>query len=484
MKVVYVREPTEEELEKTLKWSATTEKVLQAIKSKGSISPAELQQATGYQLNTIYAQLSILRRMGLIEDDHSVVKLMPEVRQIAKAYLIENVQFIYELALAELELESFDVKFTIANSLREFILSGPFDIDTLVKRLAYFKTVGDKVTDYYRLTRYNRTHSVNQYLTHWIYPYKGKFHPQMIRALLNILELKENETVLDPFIGSGTTAVEAQLLGINCVGIDISPLCVLQSKVKTESVHVVEEIKCLREEAVSSFKSSYRSRTLFSGQNERDYSDFLASVKDERVRNFFLMAKLVAISDKERRRRDIVESFIKNLNLMILSVEDYVNVMNELRLKLGKVDLRLGDARSLPLDDESVQGIITSPPYSIALDYIANDAHAFKAMGYDLEKMRDEFIGVKGKGEARIRMYNEDMIKSFSEMHRVLEKGRYCAIVIGDATYQGHKIKTIDFTIEQCEKLGFTLIHNINKIIYGLYNVIQTDNTLIFRKDR
>ncbi len=40
----------------------------------------------------------------------------------------------------------------------------------------------------------------------------------MIRALLNIINIKEGDTVLDPFIGSGTTALEAQLLGINCVG--------------------------------------------------------------------------------------------------------------------------------------------------------------------------------------------------------------------------------------------------------------------------
>ena len=483
MKVTFVREPTEEEIARTLKWSATTKRVLQVVKSKGSIASKELQQTTGYKPSTIYAQISILRRMGLIEDDRSMVKLAPEICQTIKADLIDNVQFIYELALAELELEAFDAKFAVANSLREFVLSGLPNADILVRRLGYFKTIGERVTDYYRLTRYNRTHSVNQYLTHWIYPYKGKFHPQMIRALINVLKLKENETVLDPFIGSGTTAVEAQLLGINCVGIDISPLCILQSKVKTESIYGIDEIKRLKNEAISSFTTSNRLQTLFSGHNVRSYDDFLTSIEDERVRNFFLMAKLVAISDKERRRRDLVESFVKNLNLMVLSIEDYVTAMKELGLDLGNVDIHLGDARHLSLEEESVQGIITSPPYSIALDYIANDAHAFRAMGYDLEKMRNEFIGVKGKGELRIRMYNEDIVKSFAEMHRVLKKGRYCAIVIGDATYEGRKIRTIDFTIEQCEKLGFTLIHNINKIIYGLYNVMQTDNTLIFRKD-
>ena len=408
-----------------------------------------------------------------------------EIESEWSAQLIENVQFIYELALAELELEAFGVDFKLTNSLRGFVLRNIPNVDTLVRRLAYFKTIGHRTTDYYRLTRYNQTRSVNQYLTHWIYPYKGKFHPQMIRALLNILKLEANETVLDPFIGSGTSAVEAQLLNINCIGIDVSPLCILQSRVKTESIYVVDEIKRLREEAIASFKSSNHADTLVSKENvAKDYNGFLNSINDERVRNFYLMAKLVAVSDRARRGRDIVHSFIKNLELMISSVDDYERAVRELNLQLGKVDMREGDARHLFLEDDSVEGIITSPPYSIALDYVANDAHAFEAMGYDLDKIRDEFVGVRGMGGNRIKLYNEDIAKSFHEMHRVLKKGRCCAIVVGNATYQKHEVKTIEFTIEQCKKLGFTLMNNINKIIYGLYNVMQTDNTLIFRKER
>ena len=397
------------------------------------------------------------------------------------AELIENVQFIYELALAELELEAFGVDFAVRNSLREFALKNPSNVDLLARRLAYFRTVGDKITDYYRLTRYTRRRSVNQYLTHWIYPYKGKFHPQMIRALLNILKLKEKETVLDPFIGSGTTAVEAQLLGINCIGRDISPLCVLQSKVKTESVQAIDKIKEHKEKATTSFKRS--NTPLADEEPNKSYNEFLNSINDERVRNFYLMAKLVAVSDSTRRRRDIVRSFDKNLALMTASVEDYGKAREELNLQLGSVDISQGDARQLPLEDSSVQGIVTSPPYSIALDYVANDAHALEAMNCDPDKMREKFVGVRGKGETRIELYNTDMRRSFQEMHRVLEEGRYCSIVIGNATYQQRKIRTIEFTIEECEKLGFTMVKNINKIIYGLYNVMQTDNTLIFRKD-
>ncbi|MCL0093265.1 site-specific DNA-methyltransferase, partial [Dehalococcoidia bacterium] len=157
---------------------------------------------------------------------------LPEDKQLV---LLDNVQFIYELALAQLELQFLDVRFEVTNGLREFRLVETQDEEKLRKKLAYFKLIKGKYTDYFRIIQKNRTRSVNQYLTHWIYPYKGKFHPQMIRALLNIIGLEQGNTALDPFIGSGTTAVEAQLLGINCVGIDISPLCVLQSKVKVEA---------------------------------------------------------------------------------------------------------------------------------------------------------------------------------------------------------------------------------------------------------
>ncbi|MEJ5304903.1 MAG: DNA methyltransferase, partial [Ignavibacteria bacterium] len=140
--------------------------------------------------------------------------------------LLDNVQFIYELSLAELELKSFGADFEITNGLREFKILNKNDelINLIKKRSAYFKLVFGELTDYFFIIQKNRTKSVNQYLTHWIYPYKGKFHPQMIRALINIIGLQSGDLLCDPFSGSGTTALEAQLLGVNFYGIDISPL--------------------------------------------------------------------------------------------------------------------------------------------------------------------------------------------------------------------------------------------------------------------
>jgi len=392
------------------------------------------------------------------------------------AELFPNVQFIYELALAELELEALGAKYEVTNGLRIFKLWGHPDAGHLRRRVAYFQKINDAYTDYYYITRKNRMRSVNQYLTHWIYPYKGKFHPQMIRALFNIIGLQPGDTVLDPFIGSGTTAVEAQLLGVNCIGYDISPLCVIQSRVKTLAYPFCEEIELRKREVLAHTLPAFMVRDADS------LSQYTRSIQEERVKEFFLLAELLGRSDEARRGRDFLGSVAKNVDRMLWSLKDQRAVFKELQLPPGKVNIEQADARKLPLKNESVDGIITSPPYSIALDYVENDEHALRALGIDPRSVRDNFVGVRGRGAERLALYTEDMKQSYREMYRVLKPGRFCVIIIGNASFGGEEVKTVEFTIDYCENLGFKLVKNIHKIIFGLYNVMQSEKILIFQK--
>jgi len=83
--------------------------------------------------------------------------------------------------------------------------------------------------------------------------------------------------------------------------------------------------------------------------------------------------------------------------------------------------------------------------------------------------MRNDFIGVRENGKNKIELYNEGMKKSYMEMYRVLKPNKYAVIVISNATYQSKEIKTVEFTIDYMNNIGFSLKKNINKIIFGLY---------------
>ena len=77
----------------------------------------------------------------------------------------------------------------------------------------------------------------SRYLTHKIHKFAGKFIPELPRwAISHYLSGRPREYVVDPFVGSGTTLVEASLLGVSSIGLDVDPLARLIAKVKTTPI--------------------------------------------------------------------------------------------------------------------------------------------------------------------------------------------------------------------------------------------------------
>ena len=69
-------------------------------------------------------------------------------------------------------------------------------------------------------------------LTHYLFRYPAKFHPPVARKLIEEFS-DRGELILDPFCGSGTLLVEAVQSGRNSIGLDIDPVAVFASRVKT-----------------------------------------------------------------------------------------------------------------------------------------------------------------------------------------------------------------------------------------------------------
>lgn len=399
-----------------------------------------------------------------------------------KVKLQRNVQFLYEEHLAQIELRAFgcDSYQRDLDNPWEFTAHLNGKATSVRERSAYVGSVDDELTVYEQLIKpayqggkYNRTRSVNQYLTHWIYPYRGKFHPQMVRALLNILQVKSGSMVVEPFLGSGTTAVEASLLGAHCTGVDRSPVCVLLTRVKTQSYLAVDAIRA-------------RVRDLQANPNLDSEAVNPLEEQDSRVGDFLQVAKLVTSSDVARRGRERDAAFQKNIAAMLESVEAYAKAVHDFGLSPGNVLAVEGDARNLEsagIRPDSADAIVTSPPYSLALDYVKNDEHALTDLGVNLTQLREEMIGVRGKGkERKHNAYNADMQVVFTEVARILKPGAAAAFVIGDATMGGSEVTTTREMVEWAESSGLLLERDIPKIVFGLYNVMQDEHILIFRK--
>jgi tRNA G10 N-methylase Trm11 len=416
------------------------------------------------------------------------------------AELDPKIQFVYEIAFAKRELLSLynNVEIKLDDTIK-FELKSPIDEllqISLLKRLAYFQNIGERNTEYFNIISKNKTKSDNQYLTHWFYPYKGKYHPRLIRSIFNILKLNFGQTILDPFLGSGTTTLEAHLFGLNSIGFDISPICIIISKVKVTCGEIAEQLPLYSKNAIKAMKNdfiankniSYTNTKLINQDDDNYYKKFLDSIKDERIKNFYLLGQLIFASDRGRRNRQF-DSFEKNLNRMIESALDLAKVEKEFQInnnpkerRLGKTQIEIGDARSLNLNDESIDAIITSPPYSIALNYMENDKYALRELEVNKKELSNLCIGVKGTGKNKCELYEKDMKQSYNEMYRVLKNKMYCVVVIGDSKVDGIATKTVEKAIDHCQSIGFILKDNIPKKIFGLYNTISDEKVLFFQK--
>ena len=85
-----------------------------------------------------------------------------------------------------------------------------------------------------RLT-FNNSNKSQQYASHDFFRYFGKLPPVVVQHILKKC-IPENGIFLDLMCGSGTSLVECKLMGIESVGVDVNPLSILVSKVKTTPI--------------------------------------------------------------------------------------------------------------------------------------------------------------------------------------------------------------------------------------------------------
>ena len=402
---------------------------------------------------------------------------------------IQNQLFPDSLKLLPSVTEIFELEFAYYESK---LLSR----SELIKRGAYFESV-DGIETYHskickktskalfeKRSRLTISYFMNGiystgYATHGLFPYRGKFHPQMIKALMNILHIREGDVVLDPMCGSGTLNVEAALIGVNSIGVDKNPFASFISKVKLEALNLDLE---LLSQDMKNLKDLLEGFLTKGGVTE----EILLSNDDSyKVKRLALLAFLDAMGYARRTTKTINELFPQILKRYINQVRSFIEVSQELKLKLGNGKIISGDACDLStIKNSSIDGIITSPPYSFAIDYAENDRPQLEYLGYDVDKLKKEMIGLRGKGrKEKLKKYFEDMNRVIEEMSRVLKKGKYAVIIIGSNDIQTGGIRLENKIKEFGSIHGLALVREIRKPIKGIRNTMHEEFVLIFRKE-
>ena len=316
------------------------------------------------------------------------------------------------------------------------------------------------------------------YATHSLFPYRGKFHPQLIKGLINILGIDKGDWILDPMAGSGTTNIEAALMGINSYAIDVSPFCQLMARTKYDALTIKEELLKEIEPKTDEFFAFFKKGKPIAKIQKAD-------TEKRKVYNLALLAFLDALGYSKRVVRSNHEQlFAKVFSRYIGTVKNVLNNKYINLKSLGEFSfLNNSSALNVGLKEASVDAIITSPPYSFAIDYVENDKDQLEYLGYDTMKLKNSLIGLRGKTKNdKLETYFKDMDKFCFEAARVLKKGKYLVIIIGSNTNQTGGIRLEETVISSAKFYGMPLVHSILKPIKGMRNTMKDEYILIFEK--
>ena len=312
---------------------------------------------------------------------------------------------------------------------------------------------------------------------HRLHPYLGKFIPQLIEIFLRKY-FKPGQTIIDPFVGSGTTLVQANELGINSIGYDISAFNVLLSRAKT-AVYDIDKVKgeildILRlvekatqeptkgqmplweiatlpdriEEDNQYLLDWFAERALFELLTYRNfidigdyiYKDILRIILSRSARS----ARLVKHFDldfpkipqrepyecyKHSRICKPTQEAFKFLRRYSLDTIKRVTKYSSLQTD-ATVDIFHKDSRKA--DFQNIDGAITSPPYVGLIDYHEQHAYAYHLLS--LEDRRTEEIGpaVNGSSQNAKKIYQENLAEVFKRIAKAMPSGGRQIVIAGD----------------------------------------------------
>lgn len=261
-----------------------------------------------------------------------------------------------------------------------------------------------------------------------LFCWRGQFSPQLIECLLDAY-CPDGAIVLDPFVGSGTVLYEAAARRLPAYGYEINPSAWSFSKVYEFANTPVDA----------------RRRTIHELRTKVEEEFPIVIFSDEALSMEVVEEKVIrmgaAISDEAKI---LCNALVVLLDLFTNRVtNDFIQAkcaaLAELVLRLPcstrKITADLQDARALPLEAESVDFVISSPPYINVFNYHQNYRRSAEILGWDLLRVARSEIGSnranRGNRFFTVVQYCIDMTKVIQELARVLKPKARAVLIVG-----------------------------------------------------
>jgi len=230
-------------------------------------------------------------------------------------------------------------------------------------------------------------------LTHGFYRYPASFHPEFSRAMIGMFS-RPGDTILDPFMGGGTTIVEALSLGRKAIGVDINPLAVFISRVKSTPLspsqtaaarEAIESLRLRRNQITftcrrKSVDERFRNAPWWVRNALLTIQDQVCQTRDRRVTEILrcglLRTAKWALDCKKRipGSRELLNLFCASVlemcdqmdeyrNVFMISQARAVNHISTCRALLTRSAIGLEGGLRVPKHWLPVRLVVTSPPY-------------------------------------------------------------------------------------------------------------------------
>lgn len=304
---------------------------------------------------------------------------------------------------------------------------------------------------------------------HHMSAYVGKLKPGMAHWLIRVSTIP-GDTILDPFCGIGTVPLEADLMGRNGIGVDLNPYAAAISRAKFDRKPMEKHIKYLDNLKLDSDSIHADEISPFIRQYfHKDTLKEIFSLRDILIneKQYFLLGCLIGILHGHRpghlsATTSLVIPFVPKTKAeyreVIPRVVQKVHRMyrNEFPIKTnGKIYEK--DSRLKILKDDSVDAVISSPPYYNTLNYVTDNRLRIAFLGYDENGRSD----LEDKLIQHRENYLEDMKNVGKRLRDCIKPDGYCIFVLGDL-HSGNKIiNTAEDIGKVYKELGFKVHENI-----------------------